>query len=212
MSATFRGSPRHMQNATPVADDADPYLGQDEGGRTVPEGFLYFSAFLSPSEIDQYMKWVVSLTFEHQKFRGQMMKRGQAMFGYEYRANFRNVQQAAPFPTILQDLAGRVKSLCPSEVCFNQCIITEYPPGAGIGWHTDARVFSDCIAGLSLGAPADFLLQKGPNPGDRFHVHASAGSLYVMTGVVRWHYQHCVKPVRATRYSLTFRCVETLAG
>jgi alkylated DNA repair dioxygenase AlkB len=35
---------------------------------------------------------------------------------------------------------------------FQQVLVTEYPPGAGIGWHKDRSVFGD-VVGISLRSP-----------------------------------------------------------
>ena len=35
---------------------------------------------------------------------------------------------------------------------FVEALVTEYPAAATIGWHRDAPMFGDVVAGLSLGA------------------------------------------------------------
>jgi len=48
---------------------------------------------------------------------------------------------------------------------FQQVLVTEYPPGAGIGWHKDRSVFGD-VAGISLLSPCTFRMRR--RMGDRF--------------------------------------------
>jgi len=101
----------------------------------------------------------------------------------------------------------RIVAMCSPGTAFNQCIVTKYPSDAGIGWHTDASSFHDCIAGVSLGGDAQFLFRGDAGTATSDQVLVTAGSLYVMTCSARREYQHGVKPVTNTRYSLTFRCV-----
>ena len=98
---------------------------------------------------------------------------------------------------------------CPSDTRFDQCIVTYYPVGAGIGWHTDAERFGDTILAVSLAGQAK--LRFRPN-GATKHTHeqvVTPGALYVMHGRARWEYQHQVVPVKTDRYSLTLRQVLT---
>lgn len=62
---------------------------------------------------------------------------------------------------------------------------------------------------VSLGA-GDARLQFRSNGSKdvSYELRVSPGSLYVMQGPARWDHQHQVTPVKAPRYSLTFRQVE----
>jgi alkylated DNA repair protein (DNA oxidative demethylase) len=102
-----------------------------------------------------------------------------------------------------------IKARCAQVVgvldAFDQVIVSEYPPGAGIGWHTDAAVFGETILGLSLGAPARLHLRERASTRIAGAFRLEPRSLYALRGEARWQYQHRVVPVAATRYSLTFR-------
>ncbi|MGE3512851.1 MAG: alpha-ketoglutarate-dependent dioxygenase AlkB [Vicinamibacterales bacterium] len=172
-----------------------------------PRGLTYFATLLTDREVEEWTKWVGQLVFEHQVARGRPMKRGDAMFGYAYVTAGRRLEPAKPFPACLAALATRIATVCPPGTEFNQCIVTKYPPDAGIGWHTDAPSFRDCIAGVSLGGDAQFLFRRKAETAIGHRLPVAAGSLYVMTGSARWEYQHSVKPVKTTRYSLTLRFV-----
>jgi alkylated DNA repair dioxygenase AlkB len=82
-----------------------------------------------------------------------------AMFGYEYKSTGRQLGRAEPFPAQLLELAARAGRLGSPPRVFDQCIATEYPPRASIGWHTDAPSFAGCIAGVSLGSDATILFR-----------------------------------------------------
>ncbi len=95
--------------------------------------------------------------------------------------------------------------------------MTEYAPGAGIGWHRDAPMFGDVIAGVSLGAPARMRFRPYERPSRRpadaaprrtsHELTLEAGSAYLITGTARRDYEHSIPPLDALRYSITFRTV-----
>ncbi|NOT28635.1 MAG: hypothetical protein HOP16_21345 [Acidobacteria bacterium] len=171
----------------------------------VPEGFQYFPHFLSEEEVQEWLSWVEPLPFRQHKYRGRPMNRRQVMFGFEFVAGNQELGHAGSFPEKLVSLGHRIAGLTSAETEFNQCIVTKYPAGAGIGWHTDAPCFLGGVAALSLGA--DGRLQLRPEGEDvaSHELVVAAGSLYVMNGVSRWSFQHRLMAVRATRYSLSFR-------
>jgi alkylated DNA repair dioxygenase AlkB len=190
-------------------DDMQPNLFDSGSGisGTPPEGFSYFADFLAAEEQSALMTQVQNLQYEHDTFRGTRLRRGYAQFGYAYVSTGRLLTPAAPLPEFLTALITKALPFCPAETTFNQCIVTYYPREAGIGWHTDAPRFGDCIIAVSLGAEAS--LQLRPNRSQQVSCEVSAlpGSLYVMHGPARWQYQHQVLPVASVRYSLTFRDV-----
>ena len=177
-----------------------------------PEGFLFVSDFLSTREQMDLLRELAEMNYEHDTFRGQLLKRGYAQFGYAYVSIGRRLEPVADLPLSLIAVAAKALPHCPADTTFNQCIVTHYPPGAGIGWHTDAPKFGECIVGVSVSGSGR--LQFRPNGTDEalFEVEASAGSMYVMRGPARWAYQHQVLPVRSERHSLTFRHVVTQEG
>ena len=139
-------------------------------------------------------------------FRGQRLKRCYAQFGYAYVSTGRKLGFAAPMPEFLAGIIEKGILYCPESTRFNQCIVTLYPRGAGIGWHTDAQRFGECVMAISLSAEGR--LQFRPTDSKpTYELKVAPGSLYVMRGPARWHYQHQVVPVKAVRYSLTFRYV-----
>jgi alkylated DNA repair dioxygenase AlkB len=120
----------------------------------------------------------------------------------------RKIKPAEPMPELISNLAEKGRLHCPDATEFNQCILTKYPPKAGIGWHTDAPLFGECIMAVSLGTPATVFFRQNGTESPSFEFEAEPGSLYVFHGEARWNYQHCVAPVTRTRYSLTFRFVD----
>jgi alkylated DNA repair dioxygenase AlkB len=151
---------------------------------TPPDGFTYVAAFLNQAEQVALQQQLDALDYEHDVFRGQRLKRGYAQFGYSYVSTGRRLDPTQPMPEFLLRLIAKGLPHCPEGTAFNQCIVTHYPEGAGIGWHTDAPRFGECIMAVSLGGTAR--LQFRPNRSTEVACEAAApGSLYVMHGPAR---------------------------
>jgi alkylated DNA repair dioxygenase AlkB len=86
--------------------------------------------------------------------------------------------------------------------------MTEYRPGAAIGWHRDKKQF-DLVFGLSLGATCPFRFRQRAGSGwERFTLTADPRSLYLMSGDARWLWEHSIPLISEPRYSITFRTLE----
>ena len=84
-------------------------------------------------------------------------------------------------------------------------LVTEYAPGAGIGWHKDRPEFGDVI-GISLLASCVFRLRRKVSAKwQRASLIAKPRSFYLMCGAARHEWQHSIPPVDSLRYSITFR-------
>ncbi len=172
-----------------------------------PEGLVYIPDVLSRTEQEDLLQGVRALRYTHDVFRGQTLKRGYAQFGYAYVSTGRKLTAAPPMPAFLQTLREKTRPYYPKDILLAQCIVTQYPPGAGIGWHTDAPVFGEYIVGVSLAAAARLQFKPNRSQDVSYELTVSPGSIYVMHGTVRWQYQHQLVPVKIERYSLTFRSV-----
>jgi len=83
--------------------------------------------------------------------------------------------------------------------------VTEYSPGAGIGWHRDKAVFDEVI-GISLLASCTFRLRrKAGTKWERYSITAEPRSAYLMSGPSRTEWEHSIPEVDALRYSITLR-------
>jgi alkylated DNA repair dioxygenase AlkB len=84
-------------------------------------------------------------------------------------------------------------------------LVTEYSPGAAIGWHRDKAVFGDVI-GISLLSPCVFRLRrKVGTTWERVSLTAEPRSAYLLRGPSRTEWEHSIPAVEALRYSITFR-------
>jgi alkylated DNA repair dioxygenase AlkB len=172
-----------------------------------PEGFVYVADFLSAEEQAALLRELRALQYQHDTFRGQRLKRGYAQFGYAYVSTGRKLEITAGIPEFLSVVIDKARLHCPDGAEFNQCIVTHYPAGSGIGWHTDAPRFGECVVGVSLDSEARLQFRPNGAAEANYEVRAAPGSMYLMRGPVRWDYQHQVVPVKTERYSLTFRHV-----
>jgi alkylated DNA repair dioxygenase AlkB len=87
-------------------------------------------------------------------------------------------------------------------------LVTEYGPGAAIGWHRDKAVFGE-VVGLSRLAPCTFRLRRaiGESEWERVSLVAAPRSAYLLSGPARTEWEHSIPPVAALCYSITFRNV-----
>jgi alkylated DNA repair dioxygenase AlkB len=170
-----------------------------------PEGFEYAPEFLSEDEEHALLDWIESeVEFKTFEMRGQEARRRVAHFGWEYGYYDARVSPGVALPEALLPLRDRIASfleVAPEEVV--EALVTEYTPGAGIGWHRDAPVFG-VVAGVSLLADCDFRFRRGES-GRSLALNVAPRSVYKLTGEARWGWQHHIPPMKTLRYSITFR-------
>jgi len=72
----------------------------------------------------------------------------------------RKLQPTETIPTFLLALRQKAAEFADlSEDGLQHALVTEYSPGAAIGWHKDRPEFADVI-GISLGAPCVFRFRR----------------------------------------------------
>jgi alkylated DNA repair dioxygenase AlkB len=132
-------------------------------------------------------------------------RREMRCFGWDYVTRGRSLVQCEALPDKLATPAATWLAHAQIDIeLLEQVIVTRYRPGAGIGWHTDAPVFGDTVATLSLGA--DWRMEFRRGAGDTpIKVALPRRSLLVLGGESRSRWQHRIPEVRATRVSLSFR-------
>jgi alkylated DNA repair dioxygenase AlkB len=176
-----------------------------------PEGFAYRPEVISPEAESRLLEEIAPLPFQPFQFHGFEGKRRVVSFGWRYDFSAHKSLPADPIPAFLREVCREVQAASGFALPdVEQVLVTEYAPGAQIGWHKDRPVFGD-VMGLSLAAPCRFRLRKAAADGTWQRVSVSLGprSAYLLTGPARWSWEHSVPPVDALRYSITFR---TLRG
>ena len=127
-------------------------------------------------------------------------------YGFRYDFSGRALQTAIPTRDFLQPLRDIASSSSGIAVeALEQALVTEYAPGAGIGWHRDKSTFDKVVA-LSFLQPCVLRLRKRTERGwQRSRALIEPRSCYSLSGEVRDEWEHSIEPMKALRYSLTFR-------
>jgi len=172
----------------------------------LPEGFWYEEELLSPDEEEALTSTFERLPFREFEFRGFLGKRRTVSFGWRYDFNVRKLQPTETIPTFLLALRQKAAEFADlSEDGLQHALVTEYSPGAAIGWHRDRPEFANVI-GISLGAPCLFRFRrKQGTRWERASTELQPRSAYLLRGSARWDWQHSIPPAETLRYSITFR-------
>jgi alkylated DNA repair dioxygenase AlkB len=172
----------------------------------LPEGFGYQPEFLSAKEEGELAAWLATLPFQAFQFRGYEGKRRVVSFGWQYDFTRSHLVKADDMPAELLPVRARAAAFATLEPeDLQQCLLNEYLPGAPIGWHRDRPMFEK-VVGISLLAPCNFRLRRRVGEGfERTAIRLEPRSIYRMTGEARSVWEHSIPPVKAHRYSITFR-------
>ena len=176
---------------------------------TPPDGFRLEPEFVSPDEERKVLAAIATRSFRDVVMHGVVAKRRVLHFGWTYGYETWRIAPGEPIPPWLAPLRDRAAALGSVDpAALGQALVSEYPPGAGIGWHRDAPMFGPVVIGISLAAPCRFQLRRTFEGAPRvFEAELAPRSAYVLAGEARRAWQHHVPPVRALRYSITFRTV-----
>jgi alkylated DNA repair dioxygenase AlkB len=174
-----------------------------------PAGFEYLADFLDPDEERALLAEVEPLPFEAVVFRGYPARRRVVHLGHRYDFESRGLDAGLPIPAALLELRDRLAPVAdrPSER-FEEVLVTEYPPGATIGWHRDAPAFGSTVLGVSLGSPCRMRFRR--SAGDVWETWDQVlepRSVYLLAGAARSVWQHSIPPTPDLRYSVTYRTV-----
>jgi len=171
-----------------------------------PDGFIYREDVISPAMEAELIERARDLPLKPFEFHGHLGNRRVTSFGWRYDFGARRVESAEPIPDFLmapREVAAAIASRSPED--FQQVLITEYPPGAGIGWHKDKASFGE-VVGLSLASACTLRFRKAEGRGwIRRSVDLSPRSAYLLSGPARRAWEHSIPPVTVARYSITFR-------
>ena len=172
----------------------------------LPEGFVYQSDLLTATEESALAARIAALPLKPFEFHGFKGKRRVLSFGWRYQFDGSGLHEADSIPDFLLPLQARAAALAGVEAqALRHVLLTEYAPGAGIGWHKDRSVFGETI-GISLLAPCRFRFRrKLEAKWERLALTCEPRSAYVLRGPSRTEWEHSIPEVEALRYSITFR-------
>jgi len=175
-------------------------------GPIVP-GFDYKADLLAAAAQEALIDGIENLSLQPFDFHGLKANRRVVSYGWRYDFSSARLLEIEPIPEWLLPLREVVGQFAKSPAeDFAQVLISEYAPGAGIGWHKDKVVF-DRIVGVSLGASCPLRLRRQVAKGKwrRAEQYLEPCSLYLLSGEARIECEHSIAPVLALRYSFTFR-------
>jgi len=169
-------------------------------------GLAYRRDFITQAEHDCLVTELGKLDLAPFRFHGWLGNRKTQTFGWRYDFDDASFSPAEPIPDWLQPVRARAAAfagLAPEQ--FAHVLLARYDPGAGIGWHRDRPQFEK-VVGISIGAPATMRFRQRVADGfRRANVHLEPGSAYLLSGEVRWDWEHSIAPGDALRFSITFR-------
>jgi alkylated DNA repair dioxygenase AlkB len=180
---------------------------------SLPEGLEYRAELVSRDEEAELLKEFCELDFREYEFHGYFGKRRVVSFGLRYDPNESTVRSTGDIPGFLLTLrqkAADFARLAPSEL--QQALVTEYTPGAGIGWHRDRPAYRDVI-GISFSSSCRFRFRRKRGSGwERASLILEPRSVYLLRGPARTEWQHSIPPAECLRYSVTFRSMRAVAS
>lgn len=173
----------------------------------LPDGLTYHPELVTPAQAQDLVAAIASLPFAPFAFRGYLAARRVVSFGWRYDFTRRTLEPTDALPGFLlqlREVLAAVAGLAPEA--FEQALVSEYSPGAGIGWHRDRPEFGH-VAGVSLLSACPLRLRRRLDTGDwaRARLSTAPRSAYVLHGAARSDWEHSIAPVTALRYSVPFR-------
>lgn len=172
----------------------------------LPEGLRHAPGVIAPDEAERLVEIFGSLPFEAFDFHGFKGNRRIVSYGGRYDFSASRLEAAEPIPDFLLPVRAAAAAFAGLEPeAIQHAMVTEYAPGAGIGWHRDRPEF-DRVIGLSFGSEATMRFRRRRDDGwERASLPLAPRSAYLLDGPARQDWQHSIAPGDRLRYSVTFR-------
>jgi alkylated DNA repair dioxygenase AlkB len=180
----------------------------------LPHGLVYRPQFLTRAEEASLLTAIAPLPFRQARFQQYVARRRVVHFHADGDVDTEDAYDdgesfsSGPVPPFLAALQQRIADAFGIvRSAFVHTLVSEYQPGAPIGWHRDKPAYG-VVFGLSLkgrGTMRFRPLESHIEPRQTLVLELEPRSLYVMQGPIRWLWQHSVLPARDLRYSITFR-------
>lgn len=189
-----------MSSQSDLFADASPLTS------SLPQGFRYQANLISAADESALLTDIRELPFREFEYHGYTGKRRVVSFGWKYDYGARRLEKRDDIPPFLLSLREAAASFAGLDAAIlRQALVTEYGPGAPIGWHRDKAEFDEVI-GISLLAPCTFRLMRATaREWERVSLIAEPRSAYLLSGPSRTEWEHSIPPVEALRYSVIFR-------
>ena len=173
----------------------------------LPDGMRYADDVVPRADEEGLVRFIATLPLKPFEFvAGLKGNRRVASFGWRYDFGMHKLEQADDIPAPLLALREQAAAFARLPAArLQQVLVTEYAPGAGIGWHKDRPMFDE-VVGISLRAPCNFRLRhKAGATWERKSFIAQPRSAYLLSGIARQQWEHSIPPLGELRYSVTFR-------
>ncbi|MDQ2689915.1 MAG: alpha-ketoglutarate-dependent dioxygenase AlkB [Chloroflexota bacterium] len=174
-----------------------------------PQGFGYWPDLIDVDHERRLLDEIAAMPFEEFVFRGVAARRRVVHYGWGYDFESRGLTTVTEPPASLVALRDELAPLAdrPAER-YEEVLVTEYRPGATIGWHRDAPAFGSTVIGVSLASACRMRFRR--KRGDAWETWERAlepRSVYVLSGAARTSWQHSIPPTPELRYSITYRTI-----
>ena len=169
-------------------------------------GLSYCEDVIGSAEEQSLIDHLAAADLSPFRFHGWLGNRKTQSFGWRYDFDDASFSPAKPIPewlTPVRETAARFAGVESDD--FVHVLLARYDPDAGIGWHRDRDVF-DKVVGISLGTSATLRFRRRkPGGFDRVSLDVAPRSAYLLSGEVRWDWEHRITPGDELRFSITFR-------
>lgn len=170
------------------------------------DGLKFDPQFITAADEAALLDVIRPLDFRQMKMRGVVARRRVLHYGVSYSFETFRATPGPPIPAFLLPLrekAGGFAGVDPAALA--EALITEYSPGATIGWHKDAAPF-DIVIGISLASECRFRFRRGKvRAWETAEMLMPPRSAYVLDGAARREWEHSIPALKQLRYSVTFR-------
>jgi len=175
-----------------------------------PPGFRHVSELISHAQEQDLVHHFQELEFKPFEFHGFLGKRRIVSFGWRYDFSGGGLQKTDDIPHFLEPVRRQAAAFAKVKAGdLQHVLVTEYQPGAAIGWHKDRAVFGE-VVGISLVSACTFRLRRKANAGwQRTSLTLAPRSAYLLRGEARVEWEHSIPAVTELRYSITFRNFRT---
>jgi DNA oxidative demethylase len=169
-------------------------------------GLRYREGVITEAAEAELLEKLVAVDLTPFRFHGWLGNRKTKSFGWRYDFDDASFSKAEAIPDWLLPVRRTAAKFAGRDANdFVHVLLARYDPGAGIGWHRDRDVFED-VVGISLGTATQLRFRRRKASGfDRASVELEPRSAYLLSGEVRWEWEHSIVPAKELRFSITFR-------
>lgn len=171
-----------------------------------PSGLRLCLDVIDPAHERALVQAISSLALEPMVIRDNPSRRQVAHFGVSYAAATRTTSAGPAIPKVFAEaIALSAAALAADDIRFEELLVTDYPPGSGIGRHRDAPAFG-VVLGISLLSPCTLQFERRSGVARQvWEQLLPPRSAYLLMGESRWDWRHGIHSVTRRRMSLTAR-------